>query len=133
MVKCPECGKEFTPTKKQRYRLETRPHNNVFCSMECSIKFRNIIVKGEKKLKRCSNCGKRFKLSSNQRHKVALNSKARVGCSPECTNKIKTTPKPKEVPTPKKAEKKSLKPTIAPWTPYGGAGSSDFPAQYNPF
>ena len=131
MVECPECGEMFEPTKKQVWQIKNRPQHRIFCSMACSIKARDVIVKGGQKRKKCACCGTIFKLSVNQRRKVALNVRARVGCSPECTNKIKSTPIPKVEP-PKKAIP-TVKPKISPWIPYCGVGGEDFHALVNPF
>ena len=135
MVSCPECECDFEPTSKQLWQLKHRPKNNIFCSMECSIKYRNIVVKGGQKYKKCSHCGERFKLSVNQRRKIKLDRTARVGCSPECTNKIKATPRPEVVNPPRLQElkKRIQRPKISHWIPYSGVGSSDFPALLNPF
>ena len=132
---CPECGVMFEPNRKQLYQLKKKPHNNVFCSIECSVKFRNVVVQGGQKYKNCSHCGTRFKLSVNQRRKIVLDRTARVGCSPECTNKIKATPRPEVVNPPRLQElaKRIQRPKIAHWIPYSGVGGSDFPALMNPF
>ena len=86
---CPQCGKDFMPTKTQRYTLKHGINKHIFCCHRCSVEF----YRGKARWLKtdvtftinCAHCGKALLLDKNKRSLLRKGQK-NFYCSRECYN-----------------------------------------------
>ena len=82
-AKCPECGKVFSLSRKQKEKLKSGITKRAYCSHACASKHKKI-----KRLTTCANCGKEFEPNRAQWSNYTRGINKNMFCSIECVGEF---------------------------------------------